>query len=62
MPENIVATVNRLVRMSRRLLLETGHEPSAQELAQRLAMPVGQVGKLMDIAGLPVNFEAADAG
>jgi DNA-directed RNA polymerase sigma subunit (sigma70/sigma32) len=55
--ENLVPTVNRLVRTSRRMLCELGREPNGEELARRLGMPVAQVRKLMAIAGLPIRFE-----
>ena len=57
-PANVIATVNRLVRTSRRMLQEIGREPTAEELAQRLAMPLEKVRRLMGIAGLPLRFEA----
>jgi DNA-directed RNA polymerase sigma subunit (sigma70/sigma32) len=40
------------------VVLETGREPRAEELAERLAMPVEAVRKLMTVAGLPIRFEA----
>lgn len=54
---NIIATLNRLVRVSRRLLQELGREPTAEELSGRLAMPVERVRKLMTIAGLPFSLD-----
>lgn len=59
MGEKLLETINRLVRTSRRLLTETGREPTAEELAARLAMPLERVRKLMAITGLPIRFESA---
>lgn len=58
---NIISTLNRLVRASRQMLQELGREPSAEELAGRLAMPLEQVRRLMAIAGLPIALEIASA-
>ena len=55
---NIISALNRLVRVSRQMLQELGREPTAEELAERLAKPVEQVRKLMAIAGLPLSLEA----
>jgi RNA polymerase primary sigma factor len=56
---DLIATVNLLVHTSRRMLQELGREPTAEELAQRLALPLEQVRRLMAIAGLPIRLVAA---
>lgn len=57
-PDHLIETINRLVRTSRQMLCETGREPSPEELAEKLAMPLETVRKLMAIAGLPVSLPA----
>jgi DNA-directed RNA polymerase sigma subunit (sigma70/sigma32) len=49
-PPRLIERVNRLVRTSQRMLLELGHRPTAEELADRLGMPLGTVEKLLKIA------------
>lgn len=58
-PERMIETVNRLVRASRQMLNEIGREPTPEELAGRLAMPLETVRRLMQIAGLPIRLKAA---
>jgi RNA polymerase primary sigma factor len=60
-PANMIDTINRLVQTSRQMLLEIGREPTPQELAEKLAMPLEKVEKLLKIAGLPINLETANS-
>ena len=60
-PEHLIETVNKLVRPSRLMLHEIGREPTSEELAERLAMPLESVRKAMEIAGLPVSLKTAIA-
>ena len=60
-PEHLIETVNKLVRTSRQMLDEIGREPTSEELAERLAMPLESVRKAMEIAGLPVSLKTAIA-
>ena len=60
-PEHLIETVNKLVRTSRHMLHEIGREPTSEELAERLAMPLESVRKAMEIAGLPVSLKTAIA-
>ena len=62
LPEKLIDKVNLLVRTSRRMLRELGREPSAEELAKRLALPIEKVRRLMALAGLPIRLEAAGRG
>jgi len=45
-PEQMIETINRLVRLSRRMLPEIGREPTPEELAKKRAMPLEKVCKL----------------
>ena len=45
-PEHIIETINKLVRTSRRMFTEVGREPTPEELAEKLAMPLEKVLKL----------------
>jgi RNA polymerase primary sigma factor len=53
-PAHLIETINKLVRVSRRLLLDLGREPTPEEIAERLAMPVERVRKLREIANRPI--------
>jgi RNA polymerase primary sigma factor len=56
-PEHMIETINKLVRTSRRMLIETGREPSPEELAERLGMPPERVHKLLAIANQPIRLK-----
>lgn len=56
-PVHMIETINKLVRTSRQMLHETGLEPTPEELAQRLNMPVNKVRKVMKIAKEPISLE-----
>ena len=57
-PVHMIETINKLVRTSRQMALETGREPIPEELAKRLSMPVDKIRKVMKIAKEPVSLEA----
>src|SRR5437016_9363078 len=57
-PEHLIETINKLVRTSRQMLTEIGREPTPEELAAKLAMPVEKVRKLLDIAKQPITLAA----
>lgn len=56
-PVHMVETINKLMRVSRQLVQELGGEPSPEELAERLNMPVEKVREIMKIAQEPVSLE-----
>ena len=56
-PPNIIGTVNRVVRTSRQMLPEIGREPTPEALAERLAMPLEKVQKVLEIANRPIRLE-----
>jgi RNA polymerase primary sigma factor len=58
-PANIIDTVNKVVRVSRQMLTELGREPTPEELAERLAMPLEQLRKLLEFAKRPIHLETA---
>lgn len=60
-PEHLIETINRLVRTSRQMLTEIGREPTPEELAEKLAMPLEKVRKLLNIAKRPIT-QAAPIG
>lgn len=57
-PPHLIETINRLVRTSRQMLIEIGREPTIEELAKRLSMPLEKVVKLLDIARTPIRIDA----
>ena len=58
-PEHIIETVNKVVRTSRQMLSEIGREPTPEELAEKLAMPLDKVHKVLAIAKRPIRLETA---
>lgn len=56
-PVHMVETINRLIRVSRHLLQEYGREPSDEELAREMEMPVEKVREIRKIAQEPVSLE-----
>ena len=56
-PEHLVETINKLVCTSRQMLTEIGREPTPEELAARLAMPLRKVHNLLRIAREPISLE-----
>jgi RNA polymerase primary sigma factor len=55
-PPHLIESINALVRASQRMLTEIGREPTPEELAARLAMPVQKVHRLLAIAKAPTNI------
>jgi RNA polymerase primary sigma factor len=53
----MIETINKIVRTSRQMVHELGYEPTPNEIAERLAMPVDKVRKVMKIAKEPVSLE-----
>ena len=56
-PVHMVETINKVKKVSSQLLHENGHEPSVDEIAQRLEMPVDKVREIMRVAQEPVSLE-----
>jgi len=56
-PVHMVETINKLVRVSRELVQESGREPTAQELADRVDLPVDKVQKVLRVVKQPVSLE-----
>ena len=57
-PVYMIETINKLVRTSRQILSERGREPTPEELAKKLAMPLDRVRKVLKISKEPVSLEA----
>jgi len=57
-PVHMIETINKIVRSSRQMLNETGKEPTPEELAERLHMPLEKVRKVLKISKEPVSLEA----
>ncbi len=53
----MVETINKLIRISRQLLQELGREPSPEEIAERMGLPVERVREIMKISQEPVSLE-----
>ncbi|MCI6973566.1 MAG: RNA polymerase sigma factor RpoD [Clostridiales bacterium] len=56
-PVHMVETINKVIRVSRQLLQELGHDPSAEEIAAEMSMPVDKVRDILKIAQEPVSLE-----
>ena len=56
-PVHMVETINKTIRISRQLLQELGHDPSAEEIAEEMGMPVDKVRDILKIAQEPVSLE-----
>ncbi len=56
-PVHMVETINKTIRVSRQLLQELGHDPSAEEIAAEMGMPVEKVRDILKIAQEPVSLE-----
>ncbi len=56
-PVHMIETINKLVRTSRQMLHEIGREPTPEELAEKLQMPLEKVRKVMKIAKEPISLE-----
>ena len=53
----IIEAINRAVRTSQQMRLQLGREPTPDELAKRLAMPVDKVSKLLEISRRPISLD-----
>ncbi|PYU23729.1 MAG: hypothetical protein DMG32_15640 [Acidobacteria bacterium] len=58
LPVHTFEAVNKQIRISRQLLQEFGREPTAEEIAQRMDIPVGKVRRTKEIAQQPISLEA----
>ena len=56
-PVHMIETINKLIRTSRALVQEIGHEPSPEEIAEKMDMSVSKVRKIMKIAQEPISLE-----
>ena len=56
-PVHMVETINKVKKVSSQLLHKNGHEPTAEEIAEELAMPVDKVREIMRVAQEPVSLE-----
>jgi RNA polymerase primary sigma factor len=56
-PVHMIETINKLVRTSRQMLHEIGREPTPEELAEKLGLPLEKVRKVMKIAKEPISLE-----
>ena len=56
-PVHMVETINKVIRVSRQLLQELGHDPSPEEIAEEMTMPVEKVREILKIAQEPVSLE-----
>jgi RNA polymerase primary sigma factor len=60
-PVHMIETINKLVRTSRQFLHEQGREPTPEEMAERLSMPLEKVRKVMKIAKEPISSKRRSA-
>ena len=56
-PVHMIETINKLIRTSRALVQELGREPTSEEIAQRMDIPVSKVRKVLKIAQEPISLE-----
>jgi len=56
-PVHMIETINKLVRISRQLVQELGREPTCEEIAKKMDMPVSKVRKIIKIAQEPISLE-----
>ncbi|MEG1730843.1 MAG: sigma-70 family RNA polymerase sigma factor, partial [Oscillospiraceae bacterium] len=56
-PVHMVETINKVIRVSRQLLQELGHDPAPEEIAEEMGMPVEKVRDILKIAQEPVSLE-----
>ncbi|HWZ42010.1 MAG TPA: RNA polymerase sigma factor RpoD [Candidatus Saccharimonadales bacterium] len=56
-PVHMIENINKVIRVSRRLVQELGREPTSEEIAQRLDIPVAQVRKVRKVAQQPISLE-----
>lgn len=56
-PVHMIETINKLTRLSRQLVQELGREPTPEELAQRMGLPVEKIRRVLKIAQQPISLE-----
>ena len=56
-PVHMIETINKLIRTSRLLVQELGREPTSEEIAKRMDIPVSKVRKVLKIAQEPISLE-----
>jgi len=56
-PVHMIETINKLIRVSRHLVQELGREPSPEEIAEKMSLPVEKVRKVLKIAKEPISLE-----
>ena len=56
-PVHMIETINKLIRASRQMVQELGREPTSEELAKRLLLPVSKVRKVLRVAQEPISLE-----
>jgi RNA polymerase primary sigma factor len=56
-PVHMIETINKLIRTSRQLVQELGREPTSEEIARRMDIPVAKVGEVLKIAQEPISLE-----
>jgi RNA polymerase primary sigma factor len=56
-PVHMIETINKLIRTSRQLVQELGREPTSEEIAKRMEIPVSKVRKILKIAQEPISLE-----
>ena len=56
-PVHMVETINKVIRVSRQLLQELGHDPAPEEIAKEMGMPVDKVREILKISQEPVSLE-----
>jgi RNA polymerase primary sigma factor len=56
-PVHMIETINKLIRTSRQLVQENGREPSPEEIAERMMLPLDKVRKVLKIAKEPISLE-----
>ncbi len=56
-PVHMVETINKVIRVSRQLLQQLGHDPSPEEISEEMGMPVDKVREILKIAQEPVSLE-----
>ena len=61
-PPNIIEVINKVVRTSRQMLPEIGREPTPEELAEWLAMPLEKLRNVLAIARQPIHLETWTGG
>jgi RNA polymerase primary sigma factor len=61
-PVHMIETINKIIRTSRQMFYELGHEPTPAEIAERLGAPVEKVKKVLKIAKEPISLESPIGG